>query len=606
MTTLATRPNPTGARQQAAVPSVLVRPGETQAQFAVRYHSTMARYIPETERRNAEMFQKWRDGGEDGSLESRAIARFPESEFVRVRDVPVFAEHTTKDREGRPVVYDRAALQLVADRCNERILDTGDFPPITEGHTPSADELSAGRKQPDVLGYAGPFRIGQIGNRNPRWAIFCDEFHHKADRPRLMKLQRRSPEVWLEERMEDRFMDPIAALGAETPRLDLGMSRFCRTASGKLIEKYSAVAPGPYSTFLPGDDDARQDKKRYESKDSAVDQPNVDEALIQKIVSAFMQTAPMQWVVGQMEKEKGAGDVPDEGPEANGPDAAGMPPTPPADAPPLAPPPGEPEPSAAPDAGDASEPGDKAPPEPEAGAGDDEGDDEPYEPDEEDREQVRRYMGGECSDEEFQQYAAGKRRRIHSRRRRRYGAEEAEMTDVPEEDDMPTATEPDKFSRQEQRLEKARYARIEAENKALKDRLDKLEARNAQSDSDRRKTDRYSKLSELSRHYQFDPKKEAARTEKLDDEQFENHLDAITENYQRIPVGQRLYVPSEIEPTRYSRDSEGPQKGRASASESEAAIALATKYQREGKAVSFDDALREVRESAKKETAKVV
>lgn len=571
MTALASRPNPAGTRTHSAAPLVVVRPGETQAQYAVRYHQTMGRAIPETERRNAEMFRNWRTGGGDEkALEARIAARFPESEFVRVRDVPVFAEHTTKDREGRPVTYDRQALQAIADRCNERILDTGDFPPITEGHTPSAEEASQGRKQPDVLGYAGPFRLGQIGNRNPRWAIFCDEFHHKADRPRLMKLQRRSPEVWLAPRMEDRILDPIAALGAETPRLDLGMSRFCRTSAGLLVEKYSAVAPGPYSTFLPGDD-AGQERKRYQSEEPAVQQPNVDEVLIQKIVGAIMQTAPMQWVLGQMEQDKAAT------PAAPNPAEAGQfPENPPAE----------------PAANDSAD-------EP-----DDEGD---YEPDDEDREQVKRYMSGQCSDEEFQEYAAGKRRRIHSRRRRRYGAEEPEMVDpaVPEEDAMPTA-QTDKFSRQEQRLEKARYARIEAENKELRQRIEKIEARNSTIEAERRQTDRYSKLSDLSRSFVLDPAKEMERTKGYSDEQFENHLDCIVDNYSRIPVGQRLYVPESVEPSRYSRSGEGVQKGRATAEEVRSATELATKYQREGKAVTFDDCLSEIRNAGKATTAKVV
>ncbi|MCE7884832.1 MAG: hypothetical protein DYH08_13425, partial [Actinobacteria bacterium ATB1] len=28
-----------------------------------------------------------------------------------------------------------------------------------------------------VLGYVGPFRVGILGNKNPRWCIFADEHH---------------------------------------------------------------------------------------------------------------------------------------------------------------------------------------------------------------------------------------------------------------------------------------------------------------------------------------------------------------------------------------------------------------------------------------------
>lgn len=165
------------------------------------------------------------------------------------------------------------------------------------------------------------------------------------------------------------------------------------------------------------------------------------------------------------------------------------------------------------------------------------------------------------------------------------------------------ATETDKFSRQEQRLEKARYARIESENKQLRERIEKLEARSAQSDTERRKAERYSKLNELSRVFTLDPAKELSRTEKFNDEQFEEHLDCIAENYSRIPVGQRLYVPPEIDADRYAKKDGG---GRANADEARRATELAMKYQREGKAVAFDECLREVRGVAKETTSRAV
>ena len=78
---------------------------------------------------------------------------------------------------------------------------------------------------PDVVGFAGPFRLGHIG-RTPgsrRAAILADFQIFKDDLKRVRKYPRRSPEVWLEDRYEDIFIDPIALLGAEAPRLDLGM-----------------------------------------------------------------------------------------------------------------------------------------------------------------------------------------------------------------------------------------------------------------------------------------------------------------------------------------------------------------------------------------------
>jgi hypothetical protein len=59
-------------------------------------------------------------------------------------------------------------------------------------------------------------------------------------------------------------MDPIAALGSETPRLDSGMNLYClRAADGQEVMRYSmAMAlPGPNNAYVPGA--ASDQKKKY-------------------------------------------------------------------------------------------------------------------------------------------------------------------------------------------------------------------------------------------------------------------------------------------------------------------------------------------------------
>lgn len=278
--------------------------GESQAQFVSRCHEALADEFPETDQRNAVCFQAWREGTEGGGvLERKAVERFSAQEFEHIRDVPVFTEHTTRGRDGKAVVYDKAALTSIVQRCNERIADTGDFPPLVEGHTPDKEAMSHGVRMPDVLGYSGPFKLGQIGNNNPRWAIFQDEWHHHEDRERLRKLRRRSPEVWLDGGMEERFIDPVACLGAQTPRLDMGLTRLCLTADGRTVEKYNATFPGPANVFVPTDDLSDKDKpKKYQSdlqpKDSAM--PQLTPENVAQLIDALMETAPMQWVISQM------------------------------------------------------------------------------------------------------------------------------------------------------------------------------------------------------------------------------------------------------------------------------------------------------------------
>ena len=156
-------------------------------------------------------------------LQQIADKQFTDDKFVKVDDVCVFAEHETKDSKGNPQRYDKAALQAIVDRCNHRIADTGDFATLTDGHTPSKTDAAKGAKQPEVLGFMGPFRVGEIGNVEPRAAIFATQYHFRDSHSKVSKLPRRSVELWMDPDMSKRFFDPIAALGAETPRLDLGL-----------------------------------------------------------------------------------------------------------------------------------------------------------------------------------------------------------------------------------------------------------------------------------------------------------------------------------------------------------------------------------------------
>jgi hypothetical protein len=263
-----------------AVAELAPNADESQEDFTDRVHNSLG---GKTSERQQRAFEAW-EAAHGDPLQQLGIKQdpFDPKEFIRVRNVPVFAEHTTKDKDGNPVVYDRSALAAIADRCNQRIADTGDFAPLTAGHTPDREQLAAGREQPKVLGYVGPYRLGKIGNAKERWAIFADEWHHKNERPTLEKLRRRSPEVWLEERMEDRILDPIAALGAETPRLDLGLTKLCRVQSAtgsRDVAKYQrypgtepyrhsmagATFPGAMNAFVPGGSEKKPKAKNAAS-----------------------------------------------------------------------------------------------------------------------------------------------------------------------------------------------------------------------------------------------------------------------------------------------------------------------------------------------------
>jgi hypothetical protein len=68
-----------------------------------------------------------------------------------------------------------------------------------------------------VLGWAGNYRLGLIGRKNPRWAIFQDEYHPPETAPLLDRKPQRSVELW---NFPDgrSYINPVAALSSEAPR----------------------------------------------------------------------------------------------------------------------------------------------------------------------------------------------------------------------------------------------------------------------------------------------------------------------------------------------------------------------------------------------------
>lgn len=287
--------------------------GESQSAFVARANRELYRKIPDALKRNRFILKCWREAGRDGQLARMAAERFPENKYQTIHDLPIFPEHRTVGSDGTQRVYDRKALEAIVNACNTRILDTGDFSALTAGHTPD-DPTSAHAVVPEVLGYEGPFRLGMIGNVKPKWCIFADE-HHRRDRlEELEHRPRRSAEVWL----EDNILDPIAALGAETPRLDTGIVRNCRLPSGRVVSKYSAMATSPAGmntsvqtfgkprreTYAAGDQQMHTANETMPNAPAGGELEGLSDQDIERIAQStadlLMQSKPMQWVQSQM------------------------------------------------------------------------------------------------------------------------------------------------------------------------------------------------------------------------------------------------------------------------------------------------------------------
>lgn len=218
--------------------------GEAQAAFYLRAMRVLRKRVPSINRRTLEVLRLWRESDGDRDLRDKAAAQFPAELFQCFSPRCLFVEHTVPaslDGQFPELHYGRDELQQMVDWANYRIRNADTFSVLADGHTPTQAELVQGRPMPEVLGYVGPFYLGQLGDVNPRWAIYAEEWVHRADLPQYEKRQRRSPEVWVGEPIERRTMDPIAALGAETPRLDCGMNSYSRAGDGQTVMPYSAM-----------------------------------------------------------------------------------------------------------------------------------------------------------------------------------------------------------------------------------------------------------------------------------------------------------------------------------------------------------------------------
>lgn len=267
------------------MPAPIPLPNETQQQYAVRAHQQLMAEVPVTDDRNRAVFDTWRKYRGDGPVEQMAAKKglTNRSKFMVERDVPVFEEHNTYDDQGNPQDYDLKALCAIADRNNLRAVDRGMFAALCDGHTPSREEKSHGAKDPEVLGFVGNYKLGMVGNVNPTWTLFQDEYRYSDRAEYTSRHPYRSVEIWLHSDMGQRYFHPVAALGADAPRLDLPMT-FSQDSSGVRIARYSAThysaLPGGNTGFVP----SALSKERY--SDMAIS-PEDAQMIAQAVVQAL-------------------------------------------------------------------------------------------------------------------------------------------------------------------------------------------------------------------------------------------------------------------------------------------------------------------------------
>lgn len=507
---------------------------------------------------------------------------FPESDFVTINDIPIFSEHETKSaaEEGRVLKFGPAELQAVCARCNRRIVETGDYAAIVIGHTPSPEEAAAGAPQPDLIGMAGPFRMGTIGAGDKQRTCILADFHvYRDELGKMRKHPRRSPELWLESDYSEMFLDPIALLGAEAPRLDMGLL-YSANRNGRRVEKYAAACAMPSAgnvntlKFSAADAAATSPAKPQEAPTVALTPEDC-----KMIVEMFMSTDAGQYLQKAMAEDAGTNAIvpgesepPMDGdtlnPEIAAPGGAGDP-AHPFDAP---------EPNAGPAAGPPASAESIPPAAPEIPAKPPMAEAKPEGDDKEPAKYAAACssMDG-MSDEHMEKYLAGrwKNHPKHTKYAAGFGSEmpaklpDGEMNGETSGGAKPPVGSPDDAERG------GTYAGGDSST-AITDPTRKVQGANVEAYARKFKAieqrlaaavhrERYSRLRETSQSRVLDVAEEMVRCKDMDDPRFEDHMKVIREHYEKIPVGYYavpdLPTDYQAEPTNTSHGS--PEKYRA-------------------------------------------
>lgn len=192
---------------------------------------------------------------------------YSEGDFVVFRDRPIFKQSIGPAEDDYPdgFRYTREILKSMVKTMNYRIQNSDDWCPLVAHHRPKEHEKPY-KEEPELCGFVGPFRLGMFGKVDPVWCIFGDQWVFKDKEDYVRKHPRLSVELHPESDPHERFFDPIACLGAETPGQDLGL-HYSRTDLTHHFSAPAAAFPSATSTFVP----TLGKKPQQHAKDSDMD-----------------------------------------------------------------------------------------------------------------------------------------------------------------------------------------------------------------------------------------------------------------------------------------------------------------------------------------------
>jgi uncharacterized coiled-coil protein SlyX len=275
------------------------RPGENEYAFTVRAHRELMPQVQDFHRRNQMVWNSWDQSSGPSRARQIASQKFPTDRYEFSPAHCHFAEHDKVEPSGNVKRVGVNDLIQILQENNSQILDRENFQAITLGHT--SDHYAA--KDPDVIGFAGPYRLGMIGHEKPVFAIFGDEYHRRDRINDIQSAPRRSIELNTLRSTGQRWFDPIAALGAKAPRLAMPAKYDSSTEAE--VERYSVVAPayspGGSNTHVPGNNQV--EKAVYgdsvppqTQQEDTMGPNNISDQDIAAIVAAIEQMPEIQFI----------------------------------------------------------------------------------------------------------------------------------------------------------------------------------------------------------------------------------------------------------------------------------------------------------------------
>jgi hypothetical protein len=221
---------------------------ESFDRYSIRAQRALFREIQDPFDRMGTIRRTWRQHRGQTAEEELADRKFSPDRYQKQEDVCVFAEHETTDSQGQPRKYDLRKLARIVRYCNERALEHEAFAAIADRHTSNPGDPCP--TEPRVMGYAGPYRLGLIGQKKPTWAIFADEYRFPGEAETFLQKNRRSVELWTDKRTGRMWFDPLTTCGADAPRLPLPSRYTVVRHAGAELERYTAAAGAPATAGL--------------------------------------------------------------------------------------------------------------------------------------------------------------------------------------------------------------------------------------------------------------------------------------------------------------------------------------------------------------------